>query len=324
MSLFIPPSNFALVVDEVYRSSIPNTLNFPYLTQLNLRTVIFLSNKPPKRSLKLFLHSQNIKLKQFGKSPIRKLLNQSNSIVSAIGNNNGKTKGNNGNSQAPSVAGVNNSSLSTVSLAPSLSPSDGSDLPPFNPSLPYSSSSSYHSMTEDSIISALQLLLYPSHSPLLICCSSGDEYTGIIVACLRKLQRWNLASIFQEYRRFNGNQAKPMIEQFIELFDTDLIQIPSQTPQWFDSALQFYYVNSNNGQTNNRVKTPVSQLKRPDTAGREKERTEESSLSTGSAHSALVALQNSSAAPQESSSSLSLPSIPLSSPSSAILPSSII
>lgn len=33
------------------------------------------------------------------------------------------------------------------------------------------------------------------------------EYSGTVVACLRKLQRWNLTSIFEEYRRFTKHKV---------------------------------------------------------------------------------------------------------------------
>lgn len=32
----------------------------------------------------------------------------------------------------------------------------------------------------------------------------GSIKTGIVVACLRKKQKWNLSSIFEEYRRYDS------------------------------------------------------------------------------------------------------------------------
>jgi tyrosine-protein phosphatase OCA1 len=87
---------------------------------------------------------------------------------------------------------------------------------------------------------------------------------------LRKLQRWNLTSIFEEYRRYAGmfegkkiigeewgqglsfacslylchiplrnylqfiigSKVRLLNEQFIELFDTDLVGIPEVCPKW--------------------------------------------------------------------------------------------
>jgi tyrosine-protein phosphatase OCA1 len=56
---------------------------------------------------------------------------------------------------------------------------------------------------------------------------------GFVVACLRKIQHWSLSSIFEEYRRFCGSRANYQSEQNIELFDTDLVNIPlSSAPKW--------------------------------------------------------------------------------------------
>ncbi|POW08722.1 hypothetical protein PSHT_09459 [Puccinia striiformis] len=44
-------------------------------------------------------------------------------------------------------------------------------------------------------------------------CGGGSHRTGTVVGCLRKLQGWNLASIFEEYRRYAGAQHHIMNEQ---------------------------------------------------------------------------------------------------------------
>ncbi len=60
--------------------------------------------------------------------------------------------------------------------------------------------------------------------------NSFFHHTGTVVACLRKLQRWNLTSIFDEYRRFTKHVPRVQNEQFIELFDTDLIPVSNSSP----------------------------------------------------------------------------------------------
>lgn len=32
--------------------------------------------------------------------------------------------------------------------------------------------------------------------------------SGTVIGCLRKLQRWNLTSIFEEYRRYAGSKVR--------------------------------------------------------------------------------------------------------------------
>ncbi|ODQ55530.1 protein-tyrosine phosphatase [Saitoella complicata NRRL Y-17804] len=62
-----------------------------------------------------------------------------------------------------------------------------------------SSSNSTHSITH-----ALSLLLDTRNHPVLIHSNKGKHRVGVVVACLRKLQGWSLASVFDEYARFAG------------------------------------------------------------------------------------------------------------------------
>jgi len=68
------------------------------------------------------------------------------------------------------------------------------------------------------VVDVLHCLIDPIHYPVLIACSRGRYRTGLVCGCLRKLQRWNLVSILEEYRRYAGNQSRPDNEEFIEFF----------------------------------------------------------------------------------------------------------
>ncbi|CAJ2645515.1 tyrosine-protein phosphatase DSP3 [Trifolium pratense] len=65
-AVLIPPSNFSMVEDCIYRSSLPQPSSFPFLRTLNLRSIIYLCPESyPEENLE-FLNSQNIRLFQFG------------------------------------------------------------------------------------------------------------------------------------------------------------------------------------------------------------------------------------------------------------------
>ncbi|KAG5175830.1 protein-tyrosine phosphatase [Tribonema minus] len=89
-----------------------------------------------------------------------------------------------------------------------------------------------HMIAEETVIEALSYLVDTTHYPLLVMCGTGKHRTGTVVACLRKLQRWNLSSIFEEYRHFTKHKVRVQNEQFIELFDTDLVRIPPRPPRF--------------------------------------------------------------------------------------------
>ncbi|XP_073308960.1 inositol diphosphatase DSP1-like [Primulina huaijiensis] len=82
----------------------------------------------------------------------------------------------------------------------------------------------YVNIPEDTIRRALEVLLDESNRPLLIHCKRGKHRTGCLVGCLRKLQNWCLASIFEEYQRFAADKARVSDQRFMEVFDV------SQTP----------------------------------------------------------------------------------------------
>lgn len=80
-------------------------------------------------------------------------------------------------------------------------------------------------LSESVVVGILHVLLDPKHYPVLITCPMGRYRTGIVCGCLRKLQRWNLVSILEEYRRFAGDKGRAENEDFIELFDKDLVNL---------------------------------------------------------------------------------------------------
>lgn len=162
----IPPTNFGIVEEDLYRSGMPNELNFPFLEQLQLKTVIYLASDEMSDKLADFMEDQSIEV---------------------------------------------------IPLTP-----DEDDMPaPWQP------------MSEEVVLSGMELLLDPSVYPIHVMCSQGRHRTGTVIGCLRKLQGWCLSSIFEEYHRHADAKGRLSNEQFIELFDTDLINIPSRNrPTW--------------------------------------------------------------------------------------------
>ncbi|XP_059439279.1 tyrosine-protein phosphatase DSP5-like [Corylus avellana] len=64
--VLVPPSNFSMVEDGIFRSGFPQPSNFAFLDTLNLRSIIYLCPEPyPEENLE-FLRSRNVRLLQFG------------------------------------------------------------------------------------------------------------------------------------------------------------------------------------------------------------------------------------------------------------------
>lgn len=74
-------------------------------------------------------------------------------------------------------------------------------------------------ISHELITEALKIVLNPENQPILIHCNRGKHRTGCLVGILRKLQKWSLSIIFDEYRRFAAPKERPMDQQFIELYN---------------------------------------------------------------------------------------------------------
>lgn len=78
-------------------------------------------------------------------------------------------------------------------------------------------------MDHSILAEALRVVLDTQSHPVLIHSLRGQQRTGVLVGCLRRLQRWSLAAIFEEYRRYASVSSSLLDLQYIELFDLSLI-----------------------------------------------------------------------------------------------------
>ncbi|EOD11462.1 hypothetical protein EMIHUDRAFT_76826 [Emiliania huxleyi CCMP1516] len=162
--ILVPPQNFGLVEDGLYRSGQPTELSYPFLEQLQLRTILHLSADEPPAEFASWASEQRIQLVRLG-------------------------------------AGA-----------------DANMLSPWKP------------VSEEVVVEGLRRVLDPSSYPLLVMCNLGRHRTGTLIGCLRKLQCWSLTSVLEEYRRHACAKSRHLNEQFIELFDIDLVRVPEHSP----------------------------------------------------------------------------------------------
>uniref|UniRef100_A0A2P2K1U8 diphosphoinositol-polyphosphate diphosphatase n=1 Tax=Rhizophora mucronata TaxID=61149 RepID=A0A2P2K1U8_RHIMU len=161
---FIPPLNFSMVDNGVFRSGFPDSANFSFLQTLGLRSIICLCPESYPEANMEFLKANGIKLFQFG--------------------------------------------------------IEGYKEPFVN-------------IPDDTIREALKVVLDARNHPVLVHCKRGKHRTGCLVGCLRKLQRWYLSSIFDEYQRFAAAKARVSDQRFIELFDVSSLK---HIPMSFSSS----------------------------------------------------------------------------------------
>ncbi|KAF0270323.1 hypothetical protein FOG48_00589 [Hanseniaspora uvarum] len=85
---------------------------------------------------------------------------------------------------------------------------------------------------DETINKALRIILNPENHPILIHCNKGKHRTGTIVGCIRKLQKWSLTMIFDEYRRFAFPKARGLDQQCIEMFNSEEIEQYALKRNW--------------------------------------------------------------------------------------------
>lgn len=87
-------------------------------------------------------------------------------------------------------------------------------------------------INSDDINHALTRLLDDRSHPVLIHCLKGKHRIGCLIGCLRKIQRWSMTSIFDEYRKFADTKVLAD-QEFIETFDHEKVQFdPKYQPEW--------------------------------------------------------------------------------------------
>ncbi|CAO3591981.1 unnamed protein product [Absidia cylindrospora] len=87
-------------------------------------------------------------------------------------------------------------------------------------------------VNKDDISLALVKLLDERSHPVLIHCLKGKHRIGCLVGCLRKIQKWSMTCIFDEYRKFAGTKVLAD-QEFIETFDHENVQYdPLYQPVW--------------------------------------------------------------------------------------------
>ncbi|KAI9308631.1 tyrosine phosphatase family-domain-containing protein [Cunninghamella echinulata] len=87
-------------------------------------------------------------------------------------------------------------------------------------------------VNKDDISLALVKLLDQRNHPVLIHCLKGKHRIGCLVGCLRKIQKWSMTCIFDEYRKFAGTKVLAD-QEFIEIFDHESVPYDLlYQPEW--------------------------------------------------------------------------------------------
>mmetsp|Transcript_25085 Transcript_25085/g.98954 ORF Transcript_25085/g.98954 Transcript_25085/m.98954 type:complete len:276 (-) Transcript_25085:385-1212(-) len=88
-------------------------------------------------------------------------------------------------------------------------------------------------MTPNLVARVVSLMIRVENYPLYVHCRDGGNNTGLVIMVLRRLQNWNLSSIFIEFmRHLKASETLSREEsQFVESFRA-VIDVPPTIPKW--------------------------------------------------------------------------------------------
>ena len=82
------------------------------------------------------------------------------------------------------------------------------------------------------LTAAVRYALDTRNHPVLIHCTRGINRTGVVVACIRKVQHVALSSVLAEMRRFGDGDECDLDEQLVDLFDPTSVHVDAHTSPW--------------------------------------------------------------------------------------------
>lgn len=185
-----------MVEDEVYRSGVPTTLNYEVIIHCCLFQVLLCNNFFSFGFVGQFLRSLGL----------RSIILLESNIV---------------DDKFADFLTENNVQIIDCSSAPSAS---------IDSSL---KSADMLPITDEVITEALRVVADSKNLPTIVVCKTGRVFVPTVIACLRKLQHWSMTSILEEFRRYAmGVRQQQQLEQLIEVFDVEQVEVSSDTPSF--------------------------------------------------------------------------------------------
>lgn len=212
--MLVPPASFGIAEEGIYRCAKVETLNLSFLEALNLKTVIFVGGTEPSKFFKEFFTRSSIewhviRMADFS-SVASPLKNHANLVTHKASSSNteklSSSKTQSAMEKPNGETGKNDLKLKGVRQAEDLSYrlSDSDDL------MLIKSKSLKKIFTK--------LLDSANYNTLLV------DKTSLVVGILRKIQKWNIASIINEYRLFAGKNRSYFAETFLEMIEIRIEQ----------------------------------------------------------------------------------------------------
>lgn len=189
---YVPPLNFSLVEDGIYRSGFPMPINYPFLERLEFKTIIYLGDLGQEKKEKKDKEKKDTKEKDKDKEKEKE--KDKNTTLEVLANY---------------KQWIDSTDIKFHHLM-----MESSQEPFLN--------KDRIKQAQESLTTALQLMLDRNNFPMLIHSNKGKHRIGVLVGLMRKiLQGWCMSGIFEEYEKFAMGKSEIDLE-FIELWQPEL------------------------------------------------------------------------------------------------------
>lgn len=253
--MLVPPAGFGIAEEGIYRCSKVETLNLSFLETLNLRTILFIGGQEPSKFFKDFFNRSSIKwfvlrtedlssastistfdnhthIRKHSKapyennenlplaSPSESTISQSNITSRKIRNKKIPIFGNsittdhetNNNHYGQDLRITNKACIKTIPEANHLNVNA-------EPHFILNDSSELMLIKSSCLNKTFQMLLNSKLYNILLV-----DKTSLVIGILRKIQKWNISSLLNEYRLYSGKHSSYFAEIFLELIDVKIEQ----------------------------------------------------------------------------------------------------
>lgn len=254
--MLVPPAGFGIAEEGIYRCSKVETLNLSFLETLNLKTILFIGGQEPSKFFKDFFNRSSInwsvlRTEDLSSASTISTLDNRRRIKSHLTSPNGNSTEIQSSPPTKTFVSQNNVTFNTIK---------NNKIPIENSCITKDTDNTSHHYNENLDISMNGSINIPltessdlsiNTQPPFILNDSSDlmlikstclkktfqkllnskcynlllvDKTSLIVGILRKIQKWNISSILNEYRLYSGKHSSYFAETFLELVDIRIEQ----------------------------------------------------------------------------------------------------
>lgn len=214
--MLVPPASFGIAEEGIYRCSKVETLNLSFLEGLNLKTVIFVGGTEPSKFFKEFFTRSSIEWTAIRTADFSTVGSPLKNDLSLVSPHSYQKMHSDEDTESRESLGEDGESIHSGT---SLTIGKNKVISPQKMAYHFSDSDDLMLIKSKSLQRIFEKLLdRKNYNTLLV------DKTSLVIGILRKIQKWNISSIINEYRLFAGKNRGYFAETFLEMIQIKIEQ----------------------------------------------------------------------------------------------------